>query len=146
MVYLLCYSKTRTIWLVSSLLFELMIAVKKQWRVRSHMPAATLFSSLQQQAMLVSMKEIYSWLCILGVFVSRYFCSEKVRCVQLHCSPSSVLSDVRLNIRWRYRSSRKRSRTPVSNFKAAVRWIDTAAFVFWFCDRFVFNPFLQVKI
>ena len=36
--------------------------------VANHIPAESLFGSLQQQAMLVSMKEIYGWLCILGIF------------------------------------------------------------------------------
>jgi len=34
----------------------------------NHIPIESLFSSLQKQAMLVSMKEIYGWLCILGIF------------------------------------------------------------------------------
>ena len=33
-----------------------------------HFPAGELFGSLQMQAMMVSMKEIYGWLCILGIF------------------------------------------------------------------------------
>lgn len=31
-------------------------------------PIPSLFNSLQQQAMIVSMKEIYGWLCMLGIF------------------------------------------------------------------------------
>ena len=33
-----------------------------------HFSVESLFVSLQQQAMIVSMKEIYGWLCILGIF------------------------------------------------------------------------------
>lgn len=36
--------------------------------VTTQIPAGSLFGSLQQQAMLVSMKEIYGWLCIMGIF------------------------------------------------------------------------------
>jgi MFS transporter, DHA2 family, multidrug resistance protein len=34
----------------------------------NHISTGSLFGSLQQQAMMVSMKEIYGWLCILGIF------------------------------------------------------------------------------
>jgi len=34
----------------------------------NQMPFATLYGNLQQQVMLVSMKEIYGWLCIAGLF------------------------------------------------------------------------------
>jgi len=33
-----------------------------------HIPLDALYGKLQQQAMLVSMKEIYGWLCIAGLF------------------------------------------------------------------------------
>lgn len=39
----------------------------------SHIPVGALYGRLQQQAMLVSMKEIYGWLCIAGLFLLLMF-------------------------------------------------------------------------
>jgi MFS transporter, DHA2 family, multidrug resistance protein len=36
--------------------------------VANHIPTELLFGRLQQHAMIVSMKEIYGWICILGIF------------------------------------------------------------------------------
>ncbi len=38
-----------------------------------HIPVDTLYGKLQQQAVLVSMKEIYGWLCIAGLFCLMMF-------------------------------------------------------------------------
>jgi len=39
----------------------------------NHIPAGVLYGKLQQHAMLVSMKEIYGWLCIAGLFCLMMF-------------------------------------------------------------------------
>jgi hypothetical protein len=38
-----------------------------------HIPSGELFNNLQLQAIMVSMKEIYGWLCILGIFCLMVF-------------------------------------------------------------------------
>jgi MFS family permease len=45
--------------------------------VTSHISFDTLYWSLQQQAMIVSMKEIYGWLCIAGLFCILAFLLHK---------------------------------------------------------------------
>ena len=72
--------------------------------VAKHLPSESLFNSLQQQAMLVSMKEIYGWLCILGIFcLILFFLGESsLRPKSLHPTFSrighSILRQLKMDI------------------------------------------------
>lgn len=64
--------------------------------IANHLPSGAVWGSLQSQAMMVSMKEIYGWLCLLGIFcLLAFFLRES----SLHPKFSSIRRAVRLELK-----------------------------------------------
>jgi len=67
----------------------------------NHFSAESLFGTLQQQAMIVSMKEIYGWLCIAGLFCLLAFLLKEstLRPKSLHPKFSTIRRTVKHEIK-----------------------------------------------
>jgi hypothetical protein len=69
--------------------------------VANQIPTESLFGTLQQQAMIVSMKEIYGWLCIAGLFCLLAFLLKEstLRPKSLHPKFSTIRRTVKHEIK-----------------------------------------------
>ena len=69
--------------------------------VATRIPAEALFDSLQKQAMIVSMKEIYGWLCIAGIFcLLAFFLKEStLRPKSLHPKFSKIRHAIKYQLK-----------------------------------------------
>ena len=70
--------------------------------VVNHVPFESLFGMLQQQAMIVSMKEIYGWLCIFGLFcLLLFFLRESsLRPTTFHPKFSTIRRTIKQQLRF----------------------------------------------